>query len=177
MGKRETGSSVAAPIFKEFMKGALKDIDPTPFRVPSGVKHVRVSADTGKSAMPGDNDIIWEAFVTGTEPNSENYAQNNQIIGYEYTPDTGLEDDNGYDQFGYEDYSDNYSSTDVETTGNLEENEQTENDNPFSYFQNKKRDNGFNNERITPRSAPPAERQRPSLGNNEDGFSGTGGIY
>jgi len=42
LGKKETGSSVAAPIWGDFMKQALADTPPLPFRVPSGLKNVRV---------------------------------------------------------------------------------------------------------------------------------------
>jgi len=62
LGGKETGGSVAAPIFRDFMLEALKDKPPTPFRVPPGVRLVRVDARTGKPAMPGDAKAIYEAF-------------------------------------------------------------------------------------------------------------------
>lgn len=87
LGKRETGGSAAAPIFGEFMKEALKDTPPTPFRVPPGIKNVRINADTGRAAMPGDKHIIWEAFVTGTEPNLDDYVLNTNVVGAEQVVD------------------------------------------------------------------------------------------
>lgn len=81
LGKRETGGSTAAPIFGAFMKDALKDTPAMPFRVPPGVKNVRINADTGRAAMPGDKHIIWEAFVTGTEPNLDDYVLDTNVIG------------------------------------------------------------------------------------------------
>ncbi len=81
LGKRETGSSTAAPIFGDFMAEALKDTPPMPFRVPAGVKNVRINADTGRAAQAGDKHIIWEAFVTGTEPNLDDYVLDTNIIG------------------------------------------------------------------------------------------------
>jgi penicillin-binding protein 1A len=71
IGKRETGASVAVPIFKDFMAKALEDTPPTPFRVPPGIRNVRINADTGARSQPGDEHVIWEAFVTGTEPNED----------------------------------------------------------------------------------------------------------
>jgi penicillin-binding protein 1A len=68
LGKREQGASVAAPIFKEFMGIALADQPPVPFRVPPGLRLVRVSAATGQPASAGEPDAIWEAFLPGTEP-------------------------------------------------------------------------------------------------------------
>ena len=71
LGKRETGSSVAAPIFRDFMSRALKNKPAIPFRIPSGVRLVRVNARTGRLAKPEDNDIILEAFKPGTEPTGQ----------------------------------------------------------------------------------------------------------
>ena len=65
LGHKETGGSIAAPIFRDFMMEALKDKPPTPFRVPPGVRLVRVDARSGKPAMPGDAKAIYEAFKGG----------------------------------------------------------------------------------------------------------------
>lgn len=80
MGKRETGSTAALPIFQDFMQQALKETPPTPFRIPPGVKLMRVNAATGRAAMPGDQNVIWEAFVSGTEPNLDNYVLDNGLV-------------------------------------------------------------------------------------------------
>ena len=71
LGGHETGASVAAPVFKEFMAGALKDVPNTPFRIPPGIRMVRVNASTGQLARPGDKPLIYEAFKPGTEPTGE----------------------------------------------------------------------------------------------------------
>jgi len=68
MGRRETGSSVSAPIFKEFMTRALEGKPAIPFRVPPGVRLVRVNAATSLPARPGDKKVILEAFRLGSEP-------------------------------------------------------------------------------------------------------------
>jgi penicillin-binding protein 1A len=68
LGQHETGSSVAVPVFKEFMGTALKDKPAIPFRVPPGIRLVRVNATTGLLARPGDRNTILEAFKPGTEP-------------------------------------------------------------------------------------------------------------
>lgn len=67
-GFQETGSSVAAPIFKEFMRGAFEEMDSTPFRTPAGVRLVRIDADKGGLATASSERIIQEAFRAGTEP-------------------------------------------------------------------------------------------------------------
>ncbi|SMH54136.1 penicillin-binding protein 1A [Azospirillum agricola] len=71
LGARETGGSAAVPIFKEVMAEALKDKPATPFRVPPGLRLVRVNPATGELAQPGDRRAIWEAFLPGTEPNPD----------------------------------------------------------------------------------------------------------
>jgi penicillin-binding protein 1A len=68
MGPHEQGASVAVPVFESFMAEALKDKPPVDFRIPSGIRLVRVSAATGRLAEAGDRDVIWEAFKPGTEP-------------------------------------------------------------------------------------------------------------
>lgn len=70
LGDGETGSSVALPIWVEFMKGALADKSATPFRVPGGIRMVLMNTETGLPAKPGDErrKIVKEAFRRGTEP-------------------------------------------------------------------------------------------------------------
>ena len=73
LGRRETGSSVALPIFKSFVREALADEPPTPFRRPSGLRSVRINADTGARARGGEKRVIWEDFIIGTEPSDDMY--------------------------------------------------------------------------------------------------------
>ncbi|MCZ6885326.1 MAG: penicillin-binding protein 1A [Alphaproteobacteria bacterium] len=68
LGRRETGSSVSAPIFRDFMARALKGKPAIPFRIPPGIRLVRINAQTGLLARPGDKRVILEAFKPGTEP-------------------------------------------------------------------------------------------------------------
>jgi penicillin-binding protein 1A len=70
LGRRETGSNVAAPIFKSFMAQALADRPTVPFRIPGGIRLVRVNAATGKPASNRDRNFILEAYKAGTEPDS-----------------------------------------------------------------------------------------------------------
>lgn len=71
LGSKETGASLAVPVFKEFMENALKDTPPVPFRIPPGVRMVQVNAKSGHPTYPGDPDAIWEPFLSGTEPNND----------------------------------------------------------------------------------------------------------
>ena len=68
MGHGETGGTLVAPIVRDFLKEALKDVPPVPFRAPPGIKLVRVNHKTGMPAGPGDKTAILEAFKPGQEP-------------------------------------------------------------------------------------------------------------
>ncbi|WP_417516521.1 penicillin-binding protein 1A [Minwuia sp.] len=68
LGRKETGSSVAAPIFRDIMAEYLKDKPSTPFRIPPDIRLVRVDAKTGALASRFSDKVIMEAFKPGTEP-------------------------------------------------------------------------------------------------------------
>ena len=68
LGSHETGASVAVPIFQNFMSAAMKDKPAIPFRVPPGLRLVRVNPETETLSSPADKEAIWEAFVPGSEP-------------------------------------------------------------------------------------------------------------
>ncbi len=74
LGRGEEGSSVAVPIFRDFMRDALKNEPGVPFRIPSGIRLVRINAATGEPAKPGDSKVILEAFKPGTEPRPGQHA-------------------------------------------------------------------------------------------------------
>ncbi|MBV8319562.1 MAG: transglycosylase domain-containing protein, partial [Hyphomicrobiales bacterium] len=73
LGRGATGGVLAAPIVRDFMKVALADKPAVPFRVPPGIKLIRVDPRTGMRAGPGDQRVILEAFKPGTAP-SDNYS-------------------------------------------------------------------------------------------------------
>lgn len=67
LGKHDLGGTVASPIFKQFVDTALKDEPRIPFRVPAGIRLVRVNHKTGKPASPKDRDVVLEAFKIGED--------------------------------------------------------------------------------------------------------------
>src|SRR5260370_4146092 len=74
LGKGATGGHLAAPIARDFLKLALADKPAIPFRVPAGIKLIRVDAKSGMRAGPGDTGrTILEAFKPGTAP-PDNYS-------------------------------------------------------------------------------------------------------
>jgi penicillin-binding protein 1A len=68
LGEGEAGGSLAAPIFTEFMEKALELQPAIPFRIPPGVRLVKVNATTGAPSPGGGPGTIDEAFRPGTEP-------------------------------------------------------------------------------------------------------------
>jgi len=79
LGARETGSNVAAPIFGDFMGRALEGQPAQPFRIPPGVRMVRIDADTGTLPSPGSR-VILEAFKPGTEPDTTYVAERETVV-------------------------------------------------------------------------------------------------
>ncbi len=68
MGKGETGGGVASPIFKDFMKMAMKGKKAIPFRIPPGIRLIRINRKTGRRTSRDDKFAIIEAFKPGTSP-------------------------------------------------------------------------------------------------------------
>ena len=68
LGEAEGGSAVAAPIFGDFMAGALENEPALPFRIPPGVRLVNIDARSGELPGAATDLVIMEAFRPGTEP-------------------------------------------------------------------------------------------------------------
>src|SRR4029078_6999176 len=68
LGNGEQGALAAAPIFRDFMKEALADVPPTPFRIPQGIVLVPTSPFNGATMAAGAPGASLEAFKAGTEP-------------------------------------------------------------------------------------------------------------
>lgn len=68
LGKGETGSSVASPIFRDFMLAALNGKPAIPFRIPPDIRLIYVDQSTGEPVRAGAANAILEAFKQGTEP-------------------------------------------------------------------------------------------------------------
>jgi len=62
LGKIETGSRAAMPIFKEFVKNAINNYEARPFKVAKGIKMMVVDSVTGKKEDFGSKKTIIESF-------------------------------------------------------------------------------------------------------------------
>ncbi len=69
LGYKETGSSVSAPIFRNFMKKVLDKTPDLPFRRPAGIKLIWVNPKTGFKVNSKQKGSILEAFKPGQFPN------------------------------------------------------------------------------------------------------------
>ena len=62
LGKIETGSRAAMPIFKKFIKNSVNNHEARPFKVAKGIKMMVVDSVTGKKADFGSKKTIIESF-------------------------------------------------------------------------------------------------------------------
>jgi len=81
LGRLEQGATVAAPIFRDFMKGALANSPPTPFRVAPGIELLPINEKSGTLTSAGTQGSIMEAFKAGTEPGGPNAPGVSMDIG------------------------------------------------------------------------------------------------
>lgn len=68
LGGWAQGGTVAAPIWGDFAKEALKDAPKPQFTAPPGLRFVKVDRKTGKLVSGDGPTVIWEAFKPGVEP-------------------------------------------------------------------------------------------------------------
>ncbi len=73
LGKFETGSKTALPIFKEFIKNSVNNYQARPFKVAKGIKMMVVDVTTGKKADSNSESTIIESFK------EEKIANNDKI--------------------------------------------------------------------------------------------------
>ncbi len=68
LGKSETGSRAASPIWLGFMKRVLEDKPPKIFEVPEGIVFTKIDAETGLLPIPESKETVFVSFKEGTEP-------------------------------------------------------------------------------------------------------------
>ena len=68
LGKGETGSRAASPIWLGFMQRILEDKPVRVFQVPEGVVFAKIDAETGLLPIAESKNMIFECFKEGTAP-------------------------------------------------------------------------------------------------------------
>ena len=76
LGKYETGSKAALPIFKDFVENALYKDDFNDFEIPENIYLTSLNYDTGAKSAPGDKNSIIEALKL----RDINNIDNNKLI-------------------------------------------------------------------------------------------------
>ena len=76
LGKHETGSKAALPIFKDFIKNALFKEDFKEFNIPKGIYLTSLNYDTGLNSTLGEKNTIVEAL----KYKDINNKNNNKLI-------------------------------------------------------------------------------------------------
>jgi len=80
LGKFETGSKTALPIFKRFVKAAVKKSDARPFKVSKGITMMVVDPLTGQKAKFTSKNTILEAYKSKNVIDGKIlYSNNNRI--------------------------------------------------------------------------------------------------
>ena len=81
LGKYETGSKTALPIFKEFIKKTVKKSDARPFKVPKGTVMMVVDPKTGQKANFTSKNTIIEVYKKQNIINGKVLYSNNDRLG------------------------------------------------------------------------------------------------
>ncbi len=68
LGRQEYASTLALPIWIDYMRGALKEVPERHFRQPQNVVSLRIDPHTGLRAYPGQTDAVFEYFTADTAP-------------------------------------------------------------------------------------------------------------
>ena len=80
LGKFETGSKAALPIFKEFIEKSVKKSEARPFKVPENMTLMVVDPTTGEKAKFNSKNTIIEAYKSKNVLNGKVlYSDNNRI--------------------------------------------------------------------------------------------------
>jgi len=80
LGYKETGSSVAVPIFKNYALNSKININNKPFRIPNGLTFINIDPKTG---MPSNNEnAIMEPFIKYSENVLKNEINVIDSLGY-----------------------------------------------------------------------------------------------
>ena len=80
LGKFETGSKTALPIFKNFIEKSVKKSDARPFKVAEEITMMVIDHQTGQKAKFTSRDTILEAYKSKNIINGEVlYSNNNRL--------------------------------------------------------------------------------------------------
>ena len=79
LGKYETGAKTALPVFKDFVKNAVKKKDARPFKVADNISMMVIDHLTGKKAMIQSKKTIIESYKSTQKKTILNLDINNRF--------------------------------------------------------------------------------------------------
>jgi penicillin-binding protein 1A len=77
LGKNESGSRAASPVFVDFMGRVLRGKTPSEFPVPEGIIFIRMDKKSGLLAPPGAAEYVFQPFREGNAPTELASAETN----------------------------------------------------------------------------------------------------
>ena len=80
LGKYETGSKTALPVFKSFIEKAVRKTDARPFKVSKNISMMVIDSKTGRKANFNSKETIIESFKT--DRYEEKYLDDNKNLKY-----------------------------------------------------------------------------------------------
>ena len=93
LGRFETGSRAASPIWLSFMQKALAGKAARNFPIPEGIVFAKIDPKTGLLASPNAKEVVFECFKEGTQPTTygsetfftedEDFLKSDTILGIE----------------------------------------------------------------------------------------------
>jgi penicillin-binding protein 1A len=91
LGRFETGSRAASPIWVSFMQEVLAGKPARNFPIPEGIVFAKIDPKTGLLASPGAKEVVFECFKEGTQPTTygsgssftedEDFLKSDTILG------------------------------------------------------------------------------------------------
>jgi penicillin-binding protein 1A len=91
LGRFETGSRAASPIWLSFMQQALAERTARNFPIPEGIVFAKIDPKSGLLASPGAKEVVFECFKEGTQPTTysseasfpedEDFVKSDTILG------------------------------------------------------------------------------------------------
>lgn len=90
LGRYETGSRAALPIWNKFMKEATSGRPIADFSVPEGIEFAKVDPKTGLLATPATKNPVFEVFKAGTVPSITAETKDAPVSSDFFMLDTGL---------------------------------------------------------------------------------------
>ncbi len=78
LGRGEAGSRAALPIWLDYMLGVHQNSQKENFPIPNNIVFANIDNETGRLATARSHEVVRQAFITGTEPGTENEEESNR---------------------------------------------------------------------------------------------------